>query len=167
MKLLIHDLSHKDFEKIEPNPSKTMTIIEDNGTIEPCAGCFGCWIKTPGQCVLLDNYANLGEILSKCSQVVIISQCYYGGFSPFVKNILDRSISYLHPYFIYIDGEMHHQKRYLNQINLNVWFYGDDLTTKEKQTAQRIVYANSLNLHAHVDKIIFKDSLYELEGLIL
>ena len=70
-------------------------IISDTGTIRHCVGCFGCWIKTPGKCVLKDGYDNLGELLSKSEKLTIISRCFYGCYSPFVKNVLDSSISYI------------------------------------------------------------------------
>ena len=142
MKLLIHDLEIKDFEKLFPNLLNETMIISDNKMIHHCIGCFGCWIKTPAACVIRDKYGDMGEYLSKCKEVIIISKCCYGGFSPFVKNVLDRSISYVHPYFVIKNGEMHHRRRYKNHIDMQVWFYGKNITEKEKQTAQKLVKAN-------------------------
>lgn len=94
MKLIIYDLKTQNFEKIFPDSSEETMIISDDGTIHHCIGCFGCWVKTPAACVIRDKYGDMGEYLSKCSDIIIISKCCYGGFSPFVKNVLDRSISY-------------------------------------------------------------------------
>ncbi|NLB20336.1 MAG: flavodoxin family protein [Clostridium sp.] len=167
MKILIHDLEEKDFNIIKSYLTDDLVIIEDDKTIKPCTGCFGCWIKTPAECLQKDNYCNLGELLSKCDGVIIISQCCYGGFSPFVKNVLDRSISYVHPYLVIVNEEMHHRRRYENQVSLDVWFYGDTMTTREKQTAQKLVYANSINLSWHVHKIQFLNYISEIEGLVI
>ena len=98
LKLLIHDLSKEDSINFIGNEEDVMVIC-DEGTIQNCIGCFGCWIKTPGQCVISDEYSSMGENISKCNEVIIISKCFYGGYSPFVKNVMDRSISYIHPYF--------------------------------------------------------------------
>lgn len=167
MKLLIHDLDNKDFKKIFPNQLDDTMVISDDGNIHHCIGCFGCWIKTPAACVIRDKYGDMGEYLSKCKEVTLVSKCCYGGFSPFVKNVLDRSISYIHPYFVIRNGEMHHRRRYKNHIDMSVWFYGENITEKEKQTGEKLVKANSINLDCHISSISFVNSIEEMEGQIL
>lgn len=167
MKLLIHDLENKEFKKIFPNQLDDTMVISDDGTIHHCIGCFGCWIKTPAACVIRDKYGDMGEYLSKCQEVILISKCCYGGFSPFVKNVLDRSISYIHPYFVIRNGEMHHRRRYKNHMDMRVWFYGENITEKEKQTSEKLVKANSINLDCHVSSISFVNSIEKMEDEIL
>ncbi len=167
MKLLIHDLENKEFKKIFPNQLDDTIIISDDGTIHHCIGCFGCWIKTPGACIIRDKYGDMGEYLSKCQEVILISKCCYGGFSPFVKNVLDRSISYIHPYFVIRNGEMHHRRRYKNHMDMRVWFYGENITEKEKQTSEKLVKANSINLDCYVSSISFVNSIEKMEDEIL
>ena len=167
MKLIIHDLESKDFEKLFPNSSEGVKIISNDGVIHHCIGCFGCWIKTPGACVIRDNYGDMGEYLSKSTQVIIVSKCCYGGFRPFVKNVLDRCISYVHPYFEIRNGEMHHKRRYKNNIDMKVWFYGENITEKEKQTAYKLVEANGINLFCNLMEVKFSDNIMELEGKAL
>ena len=89
MNILIHDFSDKRFQELFPETNNNVYIISDTGTIRHCVGCFGCWIKTPGKCVLKDGYDNLGELLSKSEKLTIISRCFYGCYSPFVENVLD------------------------------------------------------------------------------
>ncbi|OQB25409.1 MAG: hypothetical protein BWY11_00368 [Firmicutes bacterium ADurb.Bin182] len=155
MKLLIHDLNEEQLSKLIPVKPDDTTVISDDGSIRHCLGCFGCWVKTPGTCVIHDNYADTGEKISKCEEVVIISKCFYGGFSPFVKNVLDRGISYMHPYFTIRNGELHHRRRYGNHIDLSVWFYGDNITEVEKETAERLIHANAINLDCSVKSVGF------------
>jgi multimeric flavodoxin WrbA len=144
MNILIHDL--KDFNETILVNQKETVIISDNGKIHPCICCFGCWIKTPGQCVIKDGYDNMGELMSKSSRLIIISQCLYGGYSPFVKNVIDKSISYLLPYFKIKNGETHHKRRYDNNIDLIVYFYGK-ITESEKETARKLIKANGINMY--------------------
>jgi multimeric flavodoxin WrbA len=155
MHLIIHDLKP---EELALTFSQTGAhVISDDGTIRPCMGCFGCWTKTPGQCVLHDGYENLGKLLSQCERLTVLSLCLYGGFSPFVKNVLDRSISYLQPGFVMKNREMHHRRRYNNVIEWRVLFYGEGLSTQDTAGARELVRANALNFYAHVAEIDFRD----------
>lgn len=153
MRLLIHDLTKEQFDLQFPEMIKEMKtsaadmeIIADDETINKCMGCFGCWVKTPGVCVIKDKYQNMGELLSKSEEVIIISKGFYGGFSPFVKNVMDRSISYVLPYFETRNGEMHHKSRYEHQLVMKVWLYGENITEEENQTSKALIKANAINL---------------------
>ena len=119
MKLIIHDLDEEEFKNIFSEPDEDVVLIGNSGEILNCIGCFGCWIKTPGKCIIRDQYGDMGELLARCEEARIISRCCYGGYSPFVKNVLDRSIPYLHPYFKIKNGEMHHKQRYDKILKLN------------------------------------------------
>lgn len=105
MKIIIHDLSQQEFAVLYPYSDMDNIIILDNGSICNCIRCFGCWTKTPGVCVLKDGYNNMGELLLKCNELVIVSKCIYGSYSPIVRNVLDRSIPYLLPYFVFRNSE--------------------------------------------------------------
>lgn len=166
MKVIIHDLENGQFRELFPNVGAEAHIISDNGRIQPCIGCFGCWIKTPGQCVIRDSYDNMGKLLSRADSVIIISKCCYGGYSPFVKNVLDRSISYLLPFFKIKNKESHHKQRYKNRQQLSVYFYGEGIASREKETAQSLVKANCVNFNMQLCNISFSQSLNQLCGEI-
>ena len=97
----------------------------------------------------------------------MISECLYGGFSSFVKKVQDRAISLVRPDFQYVNGEMHHRRRYFNDVKITAVFYGDNITEEEKQTAEGIVRANAKNFYYEVKKVIFLGDKKELEGLVL
>lgn len=163
MKLIIHDLNLGASQRLfGQNPENTMVIGNDH-EIHNCTGCFGCWIETPSVCVIKDHYRDMGRLISQSEEVQIISRCYYGGFNPFVKNVLDRSISYIHPYFIIRNDEMHHKSRYTNRFKLAVVFYGEDLTENEKSTAEKLVKANGLNLNTLTNSVSFYNNVQDME----
>lgn len=166
MKLLIHDYE-QDIKSIIPDLTDDIKIISDNDTIHNCIGCFGCWIKTPAACVIRDSFGDMGELLSKINKLIVITKCFYGGYSPFIKNVMDRSISYIHPYFVIRNGEMHHRNRYKNHFDLQVIFYGEDISEIEKQTGRKLVAANSVNLDCKSNEVHFIKDLKELEGDII
>lgn len=107
MKTIIHDFDSAVFEELFPETAQLTrlgtseppaVILSPMYPARPCIGCFGCWIKTPGSCVLPDSYQEMGKLLSRTSELILISRCCYGGYSPYVKNVLDRSIGYLQPF---------------------------------------------------------------------
>lgn len=159
MRMIVHDLQEQEFAGWTEGGQGGLTVISDNGTIRQCMGCFGCWTRTPGVCVIRDGYNNLGELLSRSDELIIISKCMYGSYSPFVLNVLNRSISYVLPYFVTRNGETHHRKRYDHKFALSVHFYGDGITEAEKGTARTLVAANSVNLYSTGNRVYFHNSL--------
>ena len=158
MNLIIHDLSKEQWDALAFPLKEETKIIDNSGKIKKCMGCFGCWLKTPGRCVIPDEYQRMGELAAKAVELTIISKCSFGSYSSFVKNVLDRSISYVLPFFEIREGEMHHRKRYDNQFLMRVIFYGSDITEEEKETAKELVKANAANLHGKVKEVLFVES---------
>lgn len=166
MNVIIHDLLPQQWEAVYGGDVPGTDIVSDNGTIRKCNGCFGCWILTPGQCVIRDEYNDMGERLSRCEELIIVSQCIYGSYSPFVLNVLNRSIPYVLPYFATVNGETHHKQRYPQSFRLTVHFYGEDLRNREMETARKLVEANALNwaatgtsVHFHTGYEAVKEAL--------
>lgn len=153
MHLIITDTK----ESAAVNP-EDVVIRELDRFPEFCRGCFACWVKTPGKCILQDAYSDMGALLGKAEQLTIVSACTYGGYSPFVKTVLDRSISYLHPDFEIREGRMHHKRRYAKDLAMCVRFYGTEITEEEQRTAQDLVRANARNLGASLKGISFHTS---------
>lgn len=162
MKLLIHDLTEDEaVSAIEKRDD--MEVLSSGKRMARCVGCFGCWLKTPGRCVLHDGFERLGEKVASCDELILVSRNVYGGFSPEIKNFLDRSISLSLPSFTYRGGTMHHYLRYSNRPVIRVFFYpADDMTEEEKETAREIVKANGVNLGASETYTTFLNSPDEL-----
>ncbi len=162
MKLIITDI--KDMALRITGEHK---IIKPDSAVKHCIGCFGCWIKTPGECVIKDGFDRTGCDMGKCEELIMISECLYGGFSSFVKKVQDRAISYVRGDFDIVNNEMRHRRRYRNRIKLSAYFYGEDITEEEKITAENIVRANAKNFYAVVEKVVFLKNPAELEEVAL
>lgn len=167
MKILLHDLEANELRRILPGLSEEIRVIE-KGEKEPasCTGCFGCWLKTPGHCVIRDGWGDLSPLLGHSSEYILLSRVVYGGFSPFVKTVLDRNIGYILPYFSVRNREMHHTSRYPDRIRLTVVGYGDNLTVEEQETFRGIAAANGINLEAGETRMYLlkkPDELVELK----
>lgn len=157
MEIIIHDLPGEKLKKIYKNTDNSL-IISDNKKIKSCMGCFYCWTKNPGECRIKDSYDNLAELYSKAQKIIIISRCCYGSYSPFIKNILDRSIPYLLPFFKIKNKEMHHTVRYKKKFYFDVYFYGENISDEEKKIAKNMVKANCINLNVDNFNISFLEN---------
>ncbi len=60
--------------------------------IKPCKGCFACWIKTPGKCVIKDDMAELLEKLAGSDIVVFATPLYVDNVTGIMKNFMDRFV---------------------------------------------------------------------------
>lgn len=122
-----------------------ITDLENADNVKHCIGCFGCFFKTPGKCIILDECQEQGMRLGHCDEIVIVSKLTFGGYSKIVKKRFDRSLPYVHADFHIFQGQMHHKERYENDPTLKVYFYGDG-TDAEKENAKILVKRNSYNL---------------------
>jgi multimeric flavodoxin WrbA len=165
VKLIIHDLEDSVFNNLGVKIGYGDEVISNNGMITPCLGCFGCWIRTPSICIIRDGYQYIGKLFAEKDEIMIISRCVYGGFSPFVKNVCDRSIGSLLPFFEIIQGRMHHAPRTKNRPKFSVCFYGD-ITEKEKKTAVKLILANAINIHAAFHSVEFFTAIDEIRGSV-
>jgi multimeric flavodoxin WrbA len=80
--------------------------------VRGCTGCFGCWVKTPGECVQHDDGEVLCRAVINADLVVFAAPIVMGYPSSLVKRSVERLIPLLHPYIEIEGGEMHHCKRY-------------------------------------------------------
>jgi len=77
-----------------------------------CRGCFGCWDRTPGLCVIDDDGRQVPARAIQSDLLVYLTPVTFGGYSSQLKKGLDRIICIVHPFFMKVEGEFHHQPRY-------------------------------------------------------
>ena len=46
--------------------------------IANCVGCFGCWTKTPGRCVIRDDAVKVYPLIAGSEAVLYVSRIRYG-----------------------------------------------------------------------------------------
>lgn len=113
--------------------------------IGECLGCFGCWVKTPGICVIDDYGRSLIEEIIKSDIVVFLTPTVYGGYSSEMKKVLDRIIPLMLPFFTKVNREVHHKKRYQKYpkaIVLGMMIDEDKLT---EEVFNNLIKRNALN----------------------
>jgi hypothetical protein len=100
-------------------------------------------------------------------EVVVISRIVFGGLSPDVKAVLDRSIGFILPFFRNVNGEMHHLPRYEKAPDLRYIFYGPHITEREKATARKLTTANAVNFGSARSSSCFLESIHEIGGAVI
>lgn len=68
--------------------------------IEPCIGCYNCWVKTPGVCVHKDDMPGMLEKLIEADVIVYATPLYTFSVSGLMKNFMDRHIPMLKPFIV-------------------------------------------------------------------
>lgn len=141
-----HDLRTQVAEIVQSAGHTVKTYVLDGDALAPCLGCFGCWVKTPGLCVLTNDAVNeiAGEEI-RADAVVLLSKITYGGYSHDVKAFLDRSIPNISPYFEIYQGEMHHRMRYGRFPNWIAIGYGEH-SPREGQCFMALAERHALNM---------------------
>lgn len=121
-----------------------LEIIKEN--IKPCMGCFGCWLKTPGKCVIKnDIISETAPAFVQSDYVIIVSSIHFGCYSAAMKRVIDRFIPNILPFFRKYKNEVHHEIRYPKIASQIIIAYGDDLTPEEKETFIKLTKANATN----------------------
>ena len=46
--------------------------------IANCRGCFGCWVKTPGRCVIRDDAVSVYPLIARSSDLIYVSRIFCG-----------------------------------------------------------------------------------------
>jgi len=80
--------------------------------LKGCSGCFGCRIKTPGECVKRDDSSRICRAAIEADILLFASPMKMGFTSALLKHATDQMIPLIHPYFLIEGGEVHHRARY-------------------------------------------------------
>jgi hypothetical protein len=80
--------------------------------IQYCTGCWGCWVKTPGECVAKDDTAIVRREALRSDLLLFASPVRMGFTTALLKKAVDKLIPMILPYFSLAQGEFHHLKRY-------------------------------------------------------
>jgi len=117
-----------------------------NNDLANCVGCFGCWIKTPGECVIKDRCGEISKDYMNSDVVIIFTPILWGGYSYNIKKFMDRNIGCSLPFFRKKHGETHHELRYDKYPEVIVIGYGGWVTEEEKITFEKLMESNTKNM---------------------
>ncbi|MCI5166294.1 MAG: flavodoxin family protein [Candidatus Electrothrix sp. GM3_4] len=82
--------------------------------LNPCIGCFNCWVSTPGKCIHGDAGPDILQAIVNSNTVIFFTPVVFGGYSSELKKIVDRFLPTVLPFFEELHGETNHRARYLS-----------------------------------------------------
>jgi multimeric flavodoxin WrbA len=93
---------------MEAAGAETELIYTNKLQINPCRGELRCWLKTPGECYQEDDMQLLYPILQEADVWVFATPVYVDGMVGPLKNLTDRLIPFLLPFFELRQGHCRH-----------------------------------------------------------
>jgi multimeric flavodoxin WrbA len=79
--------------------------------INPCRGDFDCWLKHPGVCRQKDDMQVLHPKMRAADVLVLATPVFVDGMTGPLKNVLDRMIPLIEPFFELRDDHCRHPLR--------------------------------------------------------
>ncbi len=114
--------------------------------LDYCRGCFGCWIQTPGECVIKDSMADINRGMMQSDVAIYLVPVVFGQYSANMKNALDRWIPNILPFFkVRKNGDTIHPARYERNPQFIMIGYGEGLTADDKDLFAKITIAHREN----------------------
>ena len=101
---------------IEGIKEKEEVVLEEISVnkleINPCLGCFSCWNKTPGKCVIKDDMEEVIEKLLWADITVWSFPLYYFNVPSKLKTLIDRQLPMVLPFMVKDAESGSHPARY-------------------------------------------------------
>ena len=148
---MIFDLMLEELKKLN---WEVVSIVLEDKEIAYCTGCFGCWVQTPGECVIKDFEENVVRDMVHSDLIIYLTPIMFGGYSSILKKALDRQIGRVLPYFVKVNGEVHHSKRYEKQQSLLSIGLLDKHDAEKEEIFKTLVARNAINMWAPFQRAI-------------
>lgn len=149
MKLILSDRPLK-----LPSGTSAEMIDLSGLKIAHCTGCFGCWTRTPGKCVIRDDAVTVYPRIAASDKILYVSRVRYGGYDTIMKTMLERAIPVQQAFIRLLDGETHHVQRRVVPKRAVIIGYGE-LTEEEKEIFRNLAERNARNMNFESWKVIF------------
>jgi len=119
--------------------------------IRQCLGCWGCWVKTPGECVLKDDGERICRSVLSSDVTLFAAPLVMGFPTALLKRAVDRLIPLIHPYLAVVRGEIHHRKRYRRYPALALLVQrGDGDTSEDLDVVEQVFRRTALNFKSRL-----------------
>ena len=116
----------EEIKKLTAGGGSDPEVIEAYGlNISHCIGCNHCWLKTPGECSIKDDYEEILKKIIHADQLWVISDTALGFLDHKGKNIFDRILPIATMYLKFVKGQMRHVPRYRQRTDIGIIYRGE------------------------------------------
>ena len=147
-------LSDRNLNLLELDPNTTAYFDLSQMNIANCVGCFGCWTRTPGKCVIRDDAVQIYPCIARSRRVIYVSRIKYGGYDVPMKTMLERAIPIQQAFIRLFHGETHHIQRAVAPKQAVIFAYGDS-SLQEQDIFRQLVERNARNMIFEHYRIVF------------
>jgi multimeric flavodoxin WrbA len=167
--ITLFDLREKEdsklIEAIQNLYDEPLNVVTLRGqSINKCIGCWNCWVKTPGRCVMKDQMAASYNDYVNSDTVILVMDTAQGFINHQAKAFLDRTIPHYHPYIEMVDGECHHIARYERYPDMVFYFDLQGLTDQDDQVIEDYLYRTAYHFRSKAYRIA-ADGTFKLNHL--
>ena len=148
--LLINTLNNNDLiamnaVQVFKKKIENLEVINTDGTkINGCIGCTDCWIKTPGICLVNDDFNQIFMDFINSDSIILLTEGNVGFISYKMKNIIDRLLPLAVPYTRISKGTMRHISRYNKSWNIALVYE----VSSDKEFLNEWMDRFTMNLHS-------------------
>ena len=146
-KSTVNTVSDYLVDYLKTNNHEVEVMFLRNEKIAACLGCFNCWLKTPGKCIINDAGTDLPRKVIQSDTLFILTPVTFGLYSAELKKAIDRfAAPIILPFFTRINGEFHHVIRYDKNPTLVVIGVLPSPDEESEATFKTLVIRNGINI---------------------
>lgn len=141
----VHDIV---IEELKAKGWEVEAVVLRDIEISHCLGCFKCWTKTPGVCSIDDAARDVAKKVVQSDLLLMVTPVTFGGYSSELKKAIDRCIPIISPFFMKVDGEVHHKpryKKYPSLLGIGV-LVAEDM--QSENVFKALVSRHAINMHS-------------------
>ena len=117
-----------------------------------CIGCWGCWVKTPGQCISQDASIEIDRAVINSDFTLWAAPLKMGFPTTLLKMALDKHLPLIHPYMEVAHNEAHHLKRYKHYPRVGALVEKEtDTDEKDIRILTNIIARTALNFKTRLE----------------
>lgn len=136
----------EEIRKLAGESGSEPEVIEASGlNISHCIGCNYCWLKTPGECSIKDDYEIILKRIIHADQLWVISDTALGFLDHKGKNIFDRILPIATMYLKFKGDQMRHVPRYDKRTDIGIIYRGEP----DKEYLERWCKRAALNFESN------------------